>query len=165
MNPRSLEGGTPLHLAVQEHHIDIVRLLLEKGADPKLASAVGCTPLHLATGWGLVECTRLLLDHGADPQPAEGSEAPSPLFLAAQYGHLAVVELLVARGAAVDKISGGSPGNSPLIAAAMAGHVEIVRFLVVKAGADVNMTNLRGDAALHAAATVSGTSYFQNLAL
>ena len=129
------------------------RLLLEKGADPNLTYGEGWAPLHQAAAEGSVECARLLLDHGASPQPAENPNTSSPLNCAAQFGHLAVVELLVARGAAVNRASDAQ--NHPLCYAALAGHVEVIRFLVEKAGALVDLATPKGFNALYAAAQAS----------
>lgn len=39
----------PLHEAVENGFVEIIRLLLSYGADPKLATYAGLTPLSLAT--------------------------------------------------------------------------------------------------------------------
>ena len=41
-------GFTPLHLASQEGHTDMVSLLLEKDADVNCRAKNGLTPMHLA---------------------------------------------------------------------------------------------------------------------
>ena len=41
-------GKTPLHVAVQGEHIEVVRVLLEAGADPLAEAVKGYTPLDLA---------------------------------------------------------------------------------------------------------------------
>ena len=68
----------------------------------------------------------------------------SPLHLAALEGHIAVVELLLARGAAVNATS--KYGDTPLHFAITHGHVEVVTALY-KAGADVTVENDEGDTA------------------
>jgi ankyrin repeat protein len=44
----------------------VVRLLLERGADPNARDNAGLTALHLAAGNGWVECARALLEGGPD---------------------------------------------------------------------------------------------------
>jgi acyl-CoA-binding protein len=59
-------GDSALHLAVDGEHVDVVRLLLERGADPNARDADEMTPLHVA---GLVESailSKMLREHGAD---------------------------------------------------------------------------------------------------
>lgn len=72
VRPASRSGGfTPLHSAVADDTgtvaKEIVRMLLDAGADPNAKSAGGGTPLHTAAFVGDVEITKLLLAAGADP--------------------------------------------------------------------------------------------------
>ncbi|WCR53196.1 MAG: Actin-binding protein [Wolbachia endosymbiont of Ctenocephalides orientis wCori] len=41
-------GRTPLHLAALRGHLDVVKSLIEKGADAKAEDKHGHTPIHLA---------------------------------------------------------------------------------------------------------------------
>ena len=55
--------STPLHLAAQKIHIEVVKVLLKNGTNPNLArSDDGCTPLYMATQYGDIESFKLLLD-------------------------------------------------------------------------------------------------------
>lgn len=62
----STSGETALHMAACEMHPDIVKLLLDYGADPNARTVDGRTPLMEAALWGRSENVKLLLDHGAD---------------------------------------------------------------------------------------------------
>jgi ankyrin repeat protein len=86
-------GVRPLNSAVAGGHSEIVRLLLEHGADPDAPERAGYAPLHAAAENGDVESTRLLLAAGADPSPA-GPGGRSPSDLAREKGHDAVVDLI-----------------------------------------------------------------------
>jgi ankyrin repeat protein len=47
MNAGADRGGrTPLYWTSENGHVDVVKLLLEKGADPAAANRDGRTPLH-----------------------------------------------------------------------------------------------------------------------
>lgn len=68
-------GRTPLHYAMKTKNVDVVRDLLNAGANPKVTDVYGDTPLHaLAKFWGgkqssdVDETVELLLAHGADPK-------------------------------------------------------------------------------------------------
>jgi len=82
---------------------------------------------------------------------AVSTDGWTPLHLAAHYGHLAVVETLLANNADVGIRSENSMRNQPLHAAAAGRAVSVCRMLLA-AGADPNATQAGGYTALHAAA-------------
>ena len=57
----------PLHSAAAGKHAEIVKLLLEHGADPNARQDGGFTPLHSAAQNDDRESTKALLEAGADP--------------------------------------------------------------------------------------------------
>jgi len=59
-------GSTCLHSAAYYDHLDICRLLIDKGAQLEAKSSNGGTPFHCAAEEGHVEIVRLLCDRGAD---------------------------------------------------------------------------------------------------
>lgn len=91
----------------------------------------------------LLATARSLLDGGADPNAAGAIDGrPStPLVAAAREGTLALVTLLLTRGAGVGSPAGD--GTTPLHAAAGAGHEEAVDTLL-RAGADAAAVDARG---------------------
>ncbi len=108
-------AGTPLHLVTDwpgyfPHGPQIVRLLIDAGADPsartsKRGSPPGPgdeTPLHYAASSDDVDVAESLVDGGTDIEAPDGSIG-TPLDNAVGYGCWHVARLLVARGARVDK--------------------------------------------------------------
>jgi Ankyrin repeats (3 copies) len=63
-------SSSPLQVSVYRDHIDVARILLERGADPNLPNKFEETTLHWAGIVGNREMTQLLLDYGADSSSA-----------------------------------------------------------------------------------------------
>jgi len=61
--------NTPLHIAIQNNNIEIVKALLADGCDINERNADGLNPLDLATMLNNEEIVRLLLEHGAGHLP------------------------------------------------------------------------------------------------
>eukprot|EP00752_Nemacystus_decipiens_P006567 g5913.t1 len=89
-NPRDADGKTPLLLAVLIRHsadVEMVRLLLNRGADPLLASNEGITPMHHAASRASVEMIDLIF--AASPAALNlrcGRDAPTPLGILVSMG-------------------------------------------------------------------------------
>jgi ankyrin repeat protein len=60
-------GSTALMWASNGGHIDIVKLLLDRGSDPNLKDEYSSAALIEASRFGFTEIVKLLLDHRADP--------------------------------------------------------------------------------------------------
>ena len=128
-------GDTILGHAVSGGHIEIVELLVSKGADLNAKDMIGMTPLHYVASGGHKEIVELLIANGADVN-AKDEYGLTPLHNAADKGRKEVADLLIAKGANVNAV-GDLFGGTPLHAAAFGDHKEIVELLIAK-GADVN---------------------------
>ena len=80
---------------------EIVKLLLDHGADVNATQADDFTPLHEAAQNGMLDVTQWLLDRGAQINPRLSSSGKTPLALASEHQHEAVAELLMRHGAIV----------------------------------------------------------------
>ena len=82
-----------LHAAVASRSLDIVRLLLERGADSNARQHMGYTPLMGAAGGGSSEMVDLLLQHGAD-SGAVSDDGKTAADVAREHGHTALADRL-----------------------------------------------------------------------
>lgn len=58
---------TPLHRACYSNQVDIVKYLVEQGADLAALTELKWQPLHCCSYWGYADCAAVLLENGADP--------------------------------------------------------------------------------------------------
>lgn len=102
LNGRNTRGETALLVALGNRDDIWTQFLLQKGADPNLASRSGDTPLIAAARIGYVDAVDWLLARGAkvDDTNRMGETA---LIVAVQQRHLPIVRTLLAEGADPDK--------------------------------------------------------------
>jgi ankyrin repeat protein len=135
---------TPLKAAAGKGRVEVVRYLLDEGADINLMPD-GSSPLARACHYGHVEVVALLLARGADTGPSD--DGWTPLMAASSEGHMDVVELLLAHGCGHIDLQFPSSGQSALhwaCACPRAGVVEVL----LGAGADPHVVDHFGDTPL-----------------
>jgi ankyrin repeat protein len=133
VNALSGYHGTPLRAASYKGHIDVVRVLLDHGANVNTIDKKK-TPLTSAYGGRHLEIMRLLLEHGADVDAWDDFDDPV-LNGASQNGQAEVVHLLLQHNADVN--SRGSLGWTPLQGASFFGQTKVVQ-LLLDHGADID---------------------------
>ena len=147
VNSQSFNGKeAPLHLTSRAGHIDLVRLLIEHGADAAAQSVNGRTPLHQASNWGHVDVARLLIEHGADVA-AQSRVGTTPLHWAPKVD---MARLLIEHGA--DVAAQKNDGSTPLHEVSFNGCVDVAR-LLIEHGADVAAQKKDGSPPLHKASS------------
>ena len=183
-----------LLVAIASGHADMALFLLERGADPGHTGA-GRTALHSAVQRRMPAVVTALLEHGADPNARLERRLPfvsrrisqdngltpsntvaTPFFLAASFGDLESMRLLIDAGA--DPLLLTEDGTTALMVAAGADYVEgqdkygrrwfgdnlplqesaleTLRFCL-DLGLDINAVNDDGQTALHGAVYLGGT--------
>ena len=142
-------GNTPLYYVVKKGNIEIVKLLLENGADPNTPDSAGETPLSLAVGYRHIEIVKLLLENGADPNIPD-SKRRALLYQTVQYGFKEIAELLLTYGA--NPNAKGGSGFTPLHWAVQKNNPEMVD-LLLNHGANINEKGISGETPLSFALT------------
>ncbi len=125
---RDFMGNTALILAANNGHLELLALLREAGppVDHHEAAAIGDTDRVCA-----------VLDQRPELLDSFSSEGFTSLTLAAHFGHLDTMRLLLDRGADASVVSRHPVGATPLIAALFGRQVEAARMLIER-GADVD---------------------------
>ncbi|HET7696078.1 MAG TPA: ankyrin repeat domain-containing protein [Vicinamibacterales bacterium] len=104
-------------------HEATAAFLLERGMDPNHMNWHRLTLLHHMAAEGEMGKARLLLDHGAAIDAVDEEYRSTPLGVAARRGQLAMVDLLLSRGA--DAARAGMPWATPLAWAQRKGHAAV----------------------------------------
>ena len=143
---RDIDGATALWVATQCGHLETVKQLLEKQADPNQTDSRWYTPLHLAAMKGHSEIARLLLTEGAEPNPLSG-DGYAPLHLAVLNGHPEVTRLLLG-ASGIETSAFSANGETALHLAARGQQTDIIQLLLVS-GADFQVKDIQGNTALH----------------
>ena len=94
---RGTNGNDLAGLATAMGRLAIVRLLLDRGADPASANDRGWTLLHQAAYMNQVELTALLLAAGAPTGRSGHGDGGTPLVAALFWGHREAAEAIAAR--------------------------------------------------------------------
>jgi len=93
---RNAQRVGAIHAAAAVRDREMVRTLLERGANPNARQQSEYTPLHTAGSRGDIEMATLLLAHGADPD-ARGSDGKSVAEVAREHAHPEFAEWLESR--------------------------------------------------------------------
>jgi ankyrin repeat protein len=111
-------GVTPLAVAASTGSLEVVRMLLTSGANPKVGG-----PLEDASLKGFPEVVEILLDHGALVNQLNAPSGSTALYAAASFGKGETVRTLLKHGA--DASLCGKAGKSPYQAALENGFKQV----------------------------------------
>eukprot|EP00958_Prasinococcus_capsulatus_P029609 scaffold7563_cov578-Prasinococcus_capsulatus_cf.AAC.1 len=163
MDREGSTGDTALLTAIDSGNDDILKLVLERGANPNYENAKEVTPLMHAALRGRLATIEVLLQFGADLN-YETRSGSTVLASTCEAGDLPMYKELVTKGADRNYVfvRGEQAGHTYLTAAVLKADEEAVN-LLIDAGTDVNY-EVNGETALMAASINDNTDMLELLA-
>ena len=139
VNVAQSDGMTALHWAAELGNVELVRLLVDAGADLEAPTRIGdLTPLHIGAEVGQSGTVRALLEAGANAE-SRNANGSAPLHFAAMSGSVEAVVALADYGADVN-LREAKWGQTPLMFAASRNRVSAIEALINRGG-DVGITS------------------------
>ncbi|XP_069813573.1 transient receptor potential cation channel subfamily A member 1 isoform X1 [Dendropsophus ebraccatus] len=144
------EKSSPLHVAVQNGRLEIVKACISYGAKIDLKQVIdNATPLHFAATQGATEIVKFMIasytgENNILDLPDGNNE--TPLHKSCLFDHVELADYLLSMGANIDSVDNES--RTPLLMATSCSSWKIVNLLLEK-GADVKLTDNYGRNFLH----------------
>ena len=141
------ENNTALILASKFGYIEVVKILIENGADINAKDNGGTTALMNAStedDYINYEICKLLIENGANVNDKD-LQGANALIYASTFGNYETVKLLIENGVEIN--TQNKDGYTALMEAAISDDEEIVK-LLIENGADINIKNNDGKTAL-----------------
>uniref|UniRef100_A0A8C6FUL0 Ankyrin 3 n=1 Tax=Moschus moschiferus TaxID=68415 RepID=A0A8C6FUL0_MOSMO len=136
-----------LHIAARKDDTKAAALLLQNDNNADVESKSGFTPLHIAAHYGNINVATLLLNRAAAVDFTARNDI-TPLHVASKRGNANMVKLLLDRGAKIDAKT--RDGLTPLHCGARSGHEQVVEMLLDRAAPILSKTK-NGLSPLHMA--------------
>jgi len=136
VNEAGAANRTALHRAVAANSVEVVSLLIEKGARVDVTDKSGRTPLHWAAVVDATRCANVLVSNGADIN-AVSSTGSTPLHMACDLGKQKFVQYALSAGGDVQ--AEDKAGMKPYDLAKLNNHKEVAKLVKPggKSGSDV----------------------------
>ena len=139
LNDDSKQKIKPLHLASKKGHIEIVKLLIDNGAELEARMTDGTTPLHLASLHNQLPVVELLLAKGVNIN-VEKESGRTPLYSACEKNNVEIVNALLKKGANPNIIRHipQKYNDSPLRLAIRNCNLDIIKLLIQYGATEVD---------------------------
>ncbi|XP_066434673.1 transient receptor potential cation channel subfamily A member 1 isoform X2 [Eleutherodactylus coqui] len=143
------EKSSPLHVAVQNGRLEVVKACIGYGARVDFKQIDNATPLHFAATQGATEIVRFMVSSYKGDQkivdlPDGNNE--TPLHKSCLFDHVELAEYLISMGANIDSVD--KELRTPLLLATSCSSWKVVNLLLEK-GADIKLTDNYGRNFLH----------------
>ena len=128
-------GVTPLGVAAERAHLEVIQVLLKYKADPSICTKDNINSLHIAAQFGQAEVTKLLvseeqLSRGLDLNLPGGLNGGTPLMMALARNSMETIRVLLDARADVNALAPQSSAGSALHLACRLGNVDALKLLL-----------------------------------
>lgn len=154
INERSIDGVTPLMMAIDLNEKSVIELLVKKGADLDVTDICQTTSLMSVSCAGDMKLAKLFIDYGANMDLTD-NHGRSALFHACYSGSVKLVEMFLEKGFNIDLQD--NTGHTVLMMQILnkIGDPIIISKLLVDKGANLELKNNRAETAFMIAASMS----------
>ncbi|EGX53194.1 hypothetical protein AOL_s00006g572 [Orbilia oligospora ATCC 24927] len=152
-------GRTALLFAAKEGYEDIMRVLIDSGANPEAKNSSGEAAISLAVGNGHESIVQMLIGIGVNLE-VKDHRGQTPLFIAARNGSDSIFRRLMESKSDIKAVN--TEAQTALMAAVERGH-EMIAELLIKSGASVEAKDKNGKTALMVAAGGGGKDFVELL--
>jgi len=152
-SPHKYDRPTPLVLACFSGNLEIIKLLVESGADPFVTFPTSRNLLWVVLGGGggpsQIECMEYLIDQGVDPN-GKDREGRTALHRASMSGYSDALKTLIAKGGNVNvqNREGETPLHYACSSVMKTRNKKDVVTILLEAGADITLKSHDGQTAL-----------------
>ncbi|XP_057328229.1 putative ankyrin repeat protein RF_0381 [Microplitis mediator] len=161
MNMKNQEQDTILYLAIKNENIEMVKYLLDMGANVNILATYdhrnytsGLAALHVAVDLKLADIVQLLLDQEDCDVNVKSESGLTPLHIAALNNNLAIAKKLINKGATNEVYSryGSLLNATPFHMAVLKNSVEVIKYFLQDLKIHIDIKTIDGVTALQVAA-------------
>jgi ankyrin repeat protein len=158
----------PVEIACIDNKLELLRLLIKRGADIDIIDGEGIPPLHRACDYNYIEIVRELLDNGVDVNRTDYCACNNTAIHSAckrKNINIEMIQLLLERGADINRTD--DQKNTPLMLLCYYEdnyheRLNIIRELLDR-GVDINNRNSSGETGLHIAISCNNLRVMREL--
>lgn len=154
VDPVKKADWTPLMMACTRKNLEVIKDLIESGANPTLKNKDGWNCFHIACREGDPEIILYLLQASPGIWDVKSKVKRTPLHTAAMHGCTEAVEVLLER-CAYGSDAKDSCGVTAFMDAVQHGHIKIAKLLLHRHGANFSAADALGAQSLHRAAVTA----------
>ncbi|WP_296618850.1 ankyrin repeat domain-containing protein [Marivirga sp.] len=153
-----------INLVVHMGNIDDIQAALRNGADVTQVGGDGWTPLMRAANAGRIDIIEIVYKHNPQLHKMDIEHMSKAAYLAAKHGHLEVLDFLLKTGVSPDSVATENKETKSLIIAAAESKKFDVITRLIDYGANLSLSDGKGNSLFHTAVTVGDLKLIQFLA-